>query len=291
MDAMIQEFSLALAAEGKRAKTIKIYTEAAAWLQRTQGLADWSEVKRSHVRAHLAHILEGHSDSYANQQYRSLRRFFAFLEEDEGITNPMANVKPPRVAEKLVPLVSDSEWRALVGTCSGKTFLDIRDKAIFEMFRATGARLAEVTNLKVTDVDIDLLSAIVTGKNGKMRIVRFDAACALALARYLRIRKNHKHGSSSMLWVGVDGPLHSNAVYLMFRSRGEKAGAKIHPHQFRHTLAHKWLANDGQEGDLMQQTGWSSREMLRRYGASAAAERARAHYDAVMSKKPKKRGR
>jgi hypothetical protein len=39
----------------------------------------------------------------------------------------------------------------------------------------------------------------------------------------------------------------------------------------------------------MQQTGWSSREMLRRYGASAAAERARAHYDAVMSRKPKKR--
>ena len=72
----------------------------------------------------------------------------------------MANVKPPRIAEKLVPLVSDAEWNALAGTCSGKTFLDIRDKAIFQMFRATGARLAEVTNLKVTDADIDLLSAI-----------------------------------------------------------------------------------------------------------------------------------
>ena len=101
MDAMIQEFSLALAAEGKQAKTIKIYTDAAAWLQRAQGLTDWPEVKRSHVRAHLAHILEGHSDSCANQQYRSPRRFFAFLEEDEGIANPAANVKPPRIAEKL----------------------------------------------------------------------------------------------------------------------------------------------------------------------------------------------
>ena len=91
---------------------------------RDQGLTDWSEVNRSHVRAHLAHILEGHSDSYANQQYRSLRRFFAFLEEDEGIANPMADVKPPRIAEKLIPLVSDAEWNALTGTCSGKTFLD-----------------------------------------------------------------------------------------------------------------------------------------------------------------------
>ncbi|MGH3278882.1 MAG: tyrosine-type recombinase/integrase [Trebonia sp.] len=153
-----------------------------------------------------------HSSSMTSPSPRVAARFFAFLEEEEDITNPMANVKPPRIAEILVPLVSDAEWSALTGTCSGKAFLDIRDKAIFEMFRATGARLAEVTNLKVTDVDIDLLSAIVTGKNGKMRIVRFDAACALALVRYLRVRKNHKHTSSLMLWVGVDGPLHSNAV-------------------------------------------------------------------------------
>ena len=72
----------------------------------------------------------------------------------------MANVKPSRIAEKLVPLVSDAEWSALAGTCTGKMFLDVRDKAVFEMFRAAGARLAEITNLKVTDVDIDLLSAM-----------------------------------------------------------------------------------------------------------------------------------
>lgn len=59
-----------------------------------------------------------------------------------------------------------------------------------------------------------------------MRIVRFDAACALALVRYLRARKKHKHASNSMIWVGVDGPLHSNAVYLMFRSWGRKAGRR-----------------------------------------------------------------
>ena len=40
MDALIQEFSLALAAEGKRAKTSKIYTDAARWLQRTQKIDD-----------------------------------------------------------------------------------------------------------------------------------------------------------------------------------------------------------------------------------------------------------
>jgi integrase len=64
--------------------------------------------------------------------------------------------------------------------------------------------------------------------------------------------------------------------------RGREAGVDVYPHKFRHTFSHNWLDNGGAEGDLMELNGWSSPQMLARYGRSARSARARRHYDDVM---------
>jgi integrase len=64
---------------------------------------------------------------------------------------------------------------------------------------------------------------------------------------------------------------------MMLRRRGAQAGLPgLYPHQLRHTFAHEWLAQGGNETDLVRLAGWKSRVMLQRYGASAADARARA---------------
>jgi integrase len=69
----------------------------------------------------------------------------------------------------------------------------------------------------------------------------------------------------------------------MLKRRAREAGIPpgMHPHLFRHTFAHMYLAGGGQERDLMQLAGWRSRTMLSRYGKSAATERALAAHAAL----------
>jgi site-specific recombinase XerC len=279
---------------GKRAlpqtvRTYRIATEQLGGFLRQAGLpTDPTLIRREHLlewlrwmRAPKAEGGQGLSEQTCLQRYRSVSRFFAWLEEEGEIKEtPMAKMKPPRPPEKQVPVISDDDLKRLFRMVSGSDFESRRDRAILALFIDTGMRLAEMAGITLDDIDIDEREITVMGKGARPRTLRFVKETRADITRYILARAKHPHNEDDWLWLGKRGQLTVSGIYRMVQRRCEEAGIPdIHPHQFRHTFAHQYLRAGGNEGDLMRGTGWKSRQMVDRYGASAASERAREAHD------------
>ena len=112
------------------------------------------------------------------------------------------------------------------------------------------------------------------------------------LDRYLRARARHAQAHRPQLWLEVSnrGPLTPTGIYQIVARRSRQCEVNVHPHRFRHHFSHTWLDRGGAERDLMELNGWTSPQMLRRYGASARGARARRTYDRIMDDNPSHNG-
>ena len=136
-----------------------------------------------------------------------------------------------------------------------------------------------MAGLQTGRIDLSLGVAIVLGKGKKFRTVPYGDKTTAALDRYRRQRIRHEDSDLSAWWLGRKGALGESGIGQMLNRRAEEAGLpSVHPHMFRHSFAHQWLAAGGNEGDLQRIAGWSSPQMLQRYGRSAADQRARDAY-------------
>lgn len=278
--ALLPSWRLSLEAERKSPATIKVYTQSASQF------ISWCTAEgrpvvldRRTVAAYTAALLaNGAEAATANVRHRSLRRFAAWLcDEGETDSNPLLGMSPPRLDSKVVPKLSDEELRTLIAACSGKRLCDRRDEAIVRLATETMSRAEEVLALTVDDVDLHRgIATIHRGKGGRGRIVPFGPQTGRSIDRYLRLRRAHRSAGSPALWLGERGKgLSYSGLYVSLRRRANAAGIRdFHPHRLRHTGASRWLGAGGSEGGLMAVAGWQSRDMLARYVADTASERA-----------------
>jgi site-specific recombinase XerD len=203
----------------------------------------------------------------------------------------MTRLRAPKVTVTAVPVFTSVELSELDKACQGRSFAARRDAAIIAVFTATGIRLSELTGICChpgdparSDLDLHDREIRIRGKGGTARTVKISHQAARSLDRYLRARARHPQSWRPQLWLGVNsrGPLTATGIYQVVACRGRQCGVDVYPHRFRHHFSHTWLDRGGAERDLMELNGWTSPQMLTRYGASARGARARRSYDRIM---------
>lgn len=277
---LLESWMLALKVEHRADNTLTSYRAG------VEQYLDWCAVQdlpavidRTQVRAWISALLDSGAEPATSAiRQAAVKRFSKWLLEDgEQDTDPLAGLKPPSQAEKLVQPLTEDELKRLLKACEGRDFVDRRDTAIVRVMLDTGLRPGEVAGLLVDDVDLGAgLVTVRKSKTGKGRVVHIGPPTCAAVDRWLRTRRAHRLADGPLLWLGTRGrEFRYAAMWLALKGRAEPAGIdRFHPHLFRHTAATRWLSAGGSEGGAQASMGWSSRKMLDRYVRATASQRA-----------------
>jgi integrase/recombinase XerD len=203
----------------------------------------------------------------AHHSLLTARVFFRFLEqEDITPTNPAAGLDGVRRKKPLIPTFSPEQVQAVLEGCNGRTFNDVRDRAIILLLLDTGLRASEVCGVLVDAIDWHEQTLTVWGKGAKQRLVPFGEAARQALQAYLDRRGDLD--TPQVFVSNLGDPLSRRRVLEIIHERCANAnvkGVRCSPHTFRHTFAVMYLRNGGDVFSLQKILGHSDLAMTRRY--------------------------
>jgi site-specific recombinase XerD len=205
-------------------------------------------VKPSEIRQYIAYLFDAHGyDSRTVcRKLSSIRALYRFLKITGVLeSDPAFAIPGPSVAKrKPAPLKVNEVIKLLRTSLAGKTeTAQLRDRAILELFYASGMRRAEVAGVRLADVDLTERTIRVIGKGNKQRTVLINHAAADAIKAYLRVRPR---SADPALFLGRGGRgLTPKHVWRIFNVIYRVSGIQKHasPHTLRHSFATHLVEN------------------------------------------------
>jgi integrase/recombinase XerC len=274
-----------LAAErGASGHTVRSYRtdllDCVAFLER-RGLGALTDADARVVRGYLADLhARGLARTSIARRLATLRSFFRFLvRRGRARVNPAREVRSPSLPGRLPAHLPIDQSEALFRQPLGDDEAGRRDRAILEVLYASGVRVAELSGLDTTDVDLREGSVRVLGKGRKERIVPLGAKAVEALRKYLGSRESAR---SPLFLNPRGGRLTVRSLHRIVRARARAAGlaGRVTPHTLRHTFA-THLLDAGADLRLIQELLGHARLATTQRYTHVSADRLAKVYDAA----------
>lgn len=230
---------------GLSANTLEAYSrdlrKFEAWLQEKAGKSLLA-ADRDDVAAFLRQLRQdGLEAASVARQASTLRHFYRFLLVDGFIKHdPTVTIENPKTWQTLPKFLTQEEVDWLLRQPDVNTEVGVRDRALLELLYASGLRVSEVTELRVSDVNLEMGVIQCLGKGSKERTVPLGRSALRWVERYLPIRQRWLGSqSSTRLFVTPRGrPLQRQSIWKRVVSYGRCAGiGHVTPHMLRHTFA------------------------------------------------------
>lgn len=216
----------------------------------SEGL-DFRNILYSDIRFYLMYLKDTKKDnnSSIDRKLSAIRGFYKYLANNKVVKNNVFSlVSGPKKSKRLPRFFEYNELEELFDACDLGTSLGQRDRLLLEMLYATGVRVSELVNIKVSDIDEDGHSILVLGKGNKERYVTYGDYCSEILNLYLSdgYLKLNTNKSCYLFLNNNGGNLTDRGVrYILDRIIKHTSIQKnISPHMIRHSFA-THLLNEG----------------------------------------------
>ena len=199
----------------------------------------YKNLQEDHINQYISFLFQRKMrSSSVNRKISSIKSFYIFLVKRNFVKNsPLNDLVTPKQEKYLPESMSEAEVDKLLNSPNVSNKIENRDKAMIEMLYATGMRISELVNLKITDVDMKRCVVKVFGKGSKERLVPFGETALDSLRSYLNEREQ---SSSKEIFLSNRGKKMTRVafwqrvkVYLI----RENLKNSISPHTLRHAFA------------------------------------------------------
>ncbi len=205
---------------------------------------DYNDLTYQDIRTYLMKLHDlKYKRNTISRKISSLRSFYKYLVSENIISdNPFLLVSLPKKEKRLPSFLYYNELENILDIPDMKTPLGQRNRLILELLYATGIRVGELVAIKISDIDFENRSIIITGKGSKMRKVIFGEYCDHFMNIYLsdgyvKILKNKK--CDYLILNNRGEPITERAIRYIINDVINKTSLKKHisPHTLRHTFA------------------------------------------------------